>query len=65
MCGHFQISFWTFFFATWIGKAVIKMSIQSLITICIFSKQIMDAIIGSVSRVFPKSSEAFQQGIEN
>ena len=27
-CGHFLVPFWTFFGATLIGKAVIKMSIQ-------------------------------------
>ena len=29
-CGHFLVPFWTFFGATMIGKAVIKMHIQVL-----------------------------------
>uniref|UniRef100_A0A0A9YPG3 Vacuole membrane protein 1 n=2 Tax=Lygus hesperus TaxID=30085 RepID=A0A0A9YPG3_LYGHE len=36
-CGHFLVPFWTFFGATLIGKAIIKMSIQSVFVIVAFS----------------------------
>jgi membrane protein YqaA with SNARE-associated domain len=36
-CGHFLVPFWTFFGATLIGKAIIKMHIQvSYLLVCIF-----------------------------
>ena len=34
-CGHFLVPFWTFFGATLIGKAIIKMHIQVKFTIFI------------------------------
>jgi len=34
-CGHFLVPFWTFFGATLIGKAVIKMHIQVSDSICL------------------------------
>ena len=44
-CGHLQISFWTFFVATSIGKGLIKVNIQVLSIIFIFSKQTLDSLI--------------------
>lgn len=35
-CGHFLIPFWTFFGATFIGKAVMKTSLQSLFYVTVF-----------------------------
>jgi len=43
-CGHFLVPFWTFFGATLIGKACIKMMIQAMFVIIAFS----DVLIGSV-----------------
>jgi hypothetical protein len=37
-CGHFLIPFWTFFGATAIGKAVIKVHIQVLQCVSLFWK---------------------------
>ncbi|KAF7487642.1 Vacuole membrane protein 1 [Sarcoptes scabiei] len=37
ICGYSLISFWTFFGATLLGKAVIKMHIQKLIVIIVFN----------------------------
>ncbi|NP_001134916.1 vacuole membrane protein 1 [Salmo salar] len=37
-CGHFLVPFWTFFGATLIGKAIVKMHIQKLFVIITFSK---------------------------
>merc|ERR1739838_207178 len=40
-CGHFMVPFWTFFGATLIGKAIVKMHIQKLFVIITFSKHIV------------------------
>lgn len=44
-CGHFLVPFWTFFGATLIGKAVIKMHLQMLFIIVIFSKDYFSTIL--------------------
>jgi len=44
-CGHFLVPFWTFFGATLIGKAVIKMHIQKIFIIFIFSKHHVENIL--------------------
>ena len=44
-CGHFLVPFWTFFGATLIGKAVIKMHLQMLFIIIIFSKDYLSTIL--------------------
>ncbi|XP_024117075.2 vacuole membrane protein 1 [Oryzias melastigma] len=44
-CGHFLVPFWTFFGATLIGKAVIKMHIQKLFVIVTFSRHIVEQIV--------------------
>lgn len=44
-CGYFLIPFWTFFLATIIGKALIKMSIQTVFIIFIFSEHHVERII--------------------
>jgi membrane protein YqaA with SNARE-associated domain len=57
MCGNFQIPFLTFFGATIIGKAIIKVSLQSFLTIIMFSHHIVESIITSISSVFPTAEE--------
>ena len=52
-CGHFLIPFTTFFGATLIGKAIIKVSIQSLFIIILFSKDPMEAIMRYLERIAP------------
>ncbi|KAK2168618.1 hypothetical protein LSH36_15g02111 [Paralvinella palmiformis] len=44
-CGHFLIPFWTFFGATVIGKAIIKMHIQKLFVIFLFSEKHVEHVI--------------------
>uniref|UniRef100_A0A8C9G243 Vacuole membrane protein 1 n=1 Tax=Pavo cristatus TaxID=9049 RepID=A0A8C9G243_PAVCR len=56
-CGHFLVPFWTFFGATLIGKAVIKMHIQKLFVIITFSKHIVEqmvSLIGSLNHCLYK-----------
>ncbi|OIT31342.1 PREDICTED: vacuole membrane protein KMS1 [Nicotiana attenuata] len=42
MCGQFGIPFWEFFFATLIGKALIKTHIQTLFIISVCNNQLLD-----------------------
>jgi len=50
-CGYFLISFWRFFFATIIGKALIKMSIQTIFIIFLFSEHHVERIIRLIKYV--------------
>ncbi|XP_040005539.1 vacuole membrane protein 1-like [Xiphias gladius] len=47
-CGHFLVPFWTFFGATLIGKAVIKMHIQKLFVIITFSRHIVERMVSLI-----------------
>ncbi|TNN64713.1 Vacuole membrane protein 1 [Liparis tanakae] len=47
-CGHFLVPFWTFFGATLIGKAVIKMHIQKLFVIVTFSGHIVEQMVSLI-----------------
>lgn len=50
-CGHFLVPFWTFFGATLIGKAVIKMHIQKLFVIFVFSKEHVELLIRLIGTI--------------
>lgn len=50
-CGHFLVPFWTFFGATLIGKAVIKMHIQKLFIIFLFSKQYVNMLLSALQGI--------------
>lgn len=52
-CGHFLIPFWTFFGATFIGKAVVKVQIQSCFVILAFDKNRLAWIIERVEALVP------------
>jgi len=56
-CGHFQIPFWTFFGATVIGKAFIKVSIQSFFVILMFSAHSMEKVINLIGSFVPQAEE--------
>uniref|UniRef100_A0A096MIS2 Vacuole membrane protein 1 n=1 Tax=Poecilia formosa TaxID=48698 RepID=A0A096MIS2_POEFO len=79
-CGHFLVPFWTFFGATLIGKAIIKMHIQKLFVIITFSKHIVEQMVsliglplknpvngaplGSVPTIGPSLQKPFSQYLE-
>ncbi|XP_030633445.1 vacuole membrane protein 1 [Chanos chanos] len=66
-CGHFLVPFWTFFGATLIGKAVIKMHIQKLFVIITFSKHIVEqmvSLIGAIPGVGPSLQKPFSEYLE-
>ncbi|XP_034937210.1 vacuole membrane protein 1 isoform X2 [Chelonus insularis] len=50
-CGHYRIPFWTFFGATLIGKAIIKMHIQQLAVIIAFNEELLDKAIGFLAGI--------------
>merc|ERR1719229_942723 len=56
-CGHFLIPFWTFFGATLIGKAVIKMHTQKIFVILAFNNQLLEtamSLLVQIPAVGPK-----------
>merc|ERR1719384_1253453 len=50
-CGHFLIPFWTFFGATLIGKAIIKMHIQKIFVILAFNNQLLETAISLLIQI--------------
>ncbi|KAM9347975.1 vacuole membrane protein 1-like isoform 2-T2 [Symphorus nematophorus] len=66
-CGHFLVPFWTFFGATLIGKAVIKMHIQKLFVIVTFSRHIVEqmvSLIGAVPLLGAALQKPFREYLE-
>jgi len=67
-CGHFLVPFWTFFGATLIGKAVIKMHLQKVVVIVAFSEQLVDKavdLIAFIPVVGRKMQEPFKAFLTN
>ena len=58
-CGHFLVRFWTFFGATLIGKAIIKMHIQLIFVIFLFSQHHLDQLFTLVAKI-PYAGETVQ-----
>jgi len=54
VCGHFLIPFYTFFGATFLGKAVFKTAMQSLFIIAIFSQDSLDLILSLLQSHSPR-----------
>jgi small-conductance mechanosensitive channel len=50
-CGHFLVRFWTVFGATLIGKAIIKMHIQLIFVIFLFSQHHLDTLFALVAKM--------------
>ncbi|RVE46897.1 hypothetical protein evm_008458 [Chilo suppressalis] len=50
-CGHFLVPFWTFFGATVLGKAVIKMHIQKVFVIVAFNETLVGQALSWVERI--------------
>lgn len=62
-CGHYLIPFWTFFGATLIGKAIIKMHIQQLAVIIAFNEELLDKFIKLLS-IVPFIGSKFQEPLK-
>lgn len=66
-CGHCLVPFWTFFGATLIGKAVIKMHLQKTFVILAFSKHYVEAVlsyVGDIPTVGPYIQKPFKIALE-
>ena len=50
-CGHFLVKFSTFFGATLIGKAIIKMHIQKMFVIFLFSQHHLNTIFNLIAKI--------------
>ena len=61
---YFLTPFWQFFFATIIGKALIKMSVQTIFIIVLFSEHHVERLIHWM-RHLPVYGRAFQQPFED
>jgi len=62
-CGHFLVPFWTFFGATLIGKAIIKMHIQQIFVILLFTQQTVSIAMDLILRL-PKFGVQLQQPLK-
>ncbi|XP_064391584.1 vacuole membrane protein 1-like [Halichondria panicea] len=66
-CGHFLVPFWTFFGATLIGKAIIKMHIQQVFVILAFSEHHLEwavDLIGGIPYAGPLIQAPFSEFLE-
>ncbi|CAG0894244.1 unnamed protein product [Cyprideis torosa] len=50
-CGHFLVPFWTFFGATLIGKAVVKMHIQMIFVIIAFNESLVESAVDMLGQL--------------
>ncbi|CAH8830084.1 unnamed protein product [Trichobilharzia szidati] len=50
-CGHFLVPFWSFFGATFIGKALIKVHLQQLTVIALSSENHVDTLVDLMGRI--------------
>jgi membrane protein YqaA with SNARE-associated domain len=57
-CGQFMMPFWTFFGATFIGKALIKVNFQSLFFVVLFSGNTIQVIVRSAAGLAPAQLNA-------
>jgi len=64
LCGHFLVPFGVFFGAAFIGKAIIKVSIQSFSIIFCFSQHQVDLILNIMNGISPKIGEMLTQAID-
>ncbi|KAH8387336.1 hypothetical protein KR093_006452 [Drosophila rubida] len=67
-CGHFLVPFWTFFGATLIGKAIIKMHIQKVFVIIAFNESLLERavdLLASLPIFGRKLQQPFKGFLEN
>lgn len=63
-CGHFGVPFLTFFGATLVGKAIIKMNIQKMFVIIAFNESLIEKVLFVVS-IIPYVGLDLQQPIRD
>lgn len=63
-CGHFGIPFWTFFGATMIGKAIIKVHIQTFFVVIAFSQHHIENILSFLEKNIPMIEGLLSKALE-
>lgn len=63
-CGHFGIGFSTFFGATFIGKALIKATLQTIFVILTFSKHHIETILKYIEDLLPFLKNSLLNNLE-
>jgi membrane protein YqaA with SNARE-associated domain len=56
-CGHFLMPFWSFFLATFIGKALIKINGQACFFITLFTEKYVASVVSWVEHIIPSSMD--------
>jgi len=57
VCGYFLMSFQKFFVATWMGKGLIKVNVQALVLIILFTQSYLERLLHGIDTLFPSSWE--------
>jgi len=65
LCGHFGVSFWVFFGATLLGKAIFKVHFQVIFTILLFSEQQLDSFLSLIATHLPSFSTFITSFLES
>ena len=63
-CGHFRIPFTTFFCATFIGKAIIKVHLQMLFVITLFRKETVELVLRKFQQWIPSLQNSLIDSLE-
>ena len=64
LCGHFGVKFFTFWGATFVGKALVKNNIQSMGIILLFSEDILDWLLQRLRVAWPFLHGIVQQFLD-
>jgi hypothetical protein len=64
-CGHMLVPFVTFFSATLIGKAVVKVNLQTFFIITVFNKDILEALVRFIDTNIPFASGRARSMFDN
>mmetsp|Transcript_9964 Transcript_9964/g.40343 ORF Transcript_9964/g.40343 Transcript_9964/m.40343 type:complete len:400 (-) Transcript_9964:49-1248(-) len=56
-CGHFLMPFWSFFGATFLGKALVKAPSQACVFIMIFTPRYMELVVRTIEQLIPDSMD--------
>ncbi|KAJ3409228.1 hypothetical protein HDV05_004544 [Chytridiales sp. JEL 0842] len=65
ICGHFSVPFATFWGATFVGKALVKNTIQCVLIIIMFSEGVLDRILGILKEKIPLLHSVVQSAISS
>lgn len=64
-CGHMLVPFATFFAATLIGKAVVKVNLQTFFIITVFNKDILESLVHFIDDKIPFASGRARSMFDN